>query len=133
MKHVVRLSVLVALLLISGVTAHAQNAQNCWNSSWGSTMPCPVSIPGSFTPVTVGTGSAKAMDAATRRSYLALLNQSSTATVACNFGGTAVINGAGSVTLGPLGGFVWDVGFVPPDQINCIASASSTPLTIESN
>ncbi len=67
------------------------------------------------------------------RSYLAILNQSPTATIACAFGATVpTINGAGSITLLPLAGYVWDfgAGMVPNDPMKCVASVDTTPLTV---
>lgn len=82
------------------------------------------------TAVTVTNSSASALVTG-KRSYLALLNQDSAKTIACSLGGTAVVNGAGSITLAPGGGFVWDVpAAVPADAINCIASQTGATLTI---
>jgi hypothetical protein len=87
-----------------------------------------VSRPMVKTAVTVTGSSAKALNGHTRN-YLAILNESATDTIACNFGSTAVVNGAGSQTIGPLAGFVWDGLFIPSDQINCISSGTSTAVT----
>jgi len=62
--------------------------------------------------------------------FLDLVNESATATVACALGATAVLNGAGSITLPPLWHRSWEGTFVPTDAVNCIASAGSTPATI---
>ena len=67
------------------------------------------------------------------RTYLAILNQSATATIACAFGATVpAINGAGSYTLLPNAGYVFDQssGIVPNDSMMCVASVNSTPLTV---
>lgn len=87
---------------------------------------------GDTTAVTVGTSSAKALAQNAASRYLGIFNLSSTASIACSFGAnsTAALNAAGSIQLPPLGGFVWDV-VVPTDQLNCIASAVSTPMTIQ--
>lgn len=87
----------------------------------------PFSRPAITLSITVGTSSAQA-EVGHSRNYLALLNQSNTATIACAFAQAAVINGAGSITLLPNAGYVFDT-LVPMDAINCIASASA-PLTI---
>jgi len=76
------------------------------------------------------TGTSATKLTANQRQYLAILNDSTADTVACNFGGTAVVNGAGSQTLPPLAGFVWDNGLIPSDAINCISSGTSTAVTI---
>lgn len=92
----------------------------------------PASTPGSFSAVTVGVSSAQALAAVYARHYLHIWNDSTTATIACNLGGAAVINGAGSITIPPGMDNSWDgAAFVPPDQVNCIASSASTPVTIE--
>ncbi len=88
------------------------------------------SRPTNVTAATV-TNSSTQMVPAHQRQYLAILNQSSTATIACNFGGTAAINTAGSFTLAPLGGFVWDNAIIPSNAINCISSVASSPATIQ--
>ncbi len=67
------------------------------------------------------------------RNYLSILNQSATASIACAFGSTVpVVNGAGSITLLPGAGYVWDTGagMVPNDSMKCVASAPTTPLTV---
>ncbi len=81
--------------------------------------------------ITVGAASAVAQ-AVRGRKYLALLNQSSTATISCTIDGTtAVLNAAGTITLLPYAGYVFDnTGFVPNTAITCIASAADTPLTL---
>jgi hypothetical protein len=96
-------------------------------SAWGQTISGLIVV----TPVTVGTGSAQA-SGSHLRTYLALLNVSTTATVYCTLDGSAALATAtaGQITLLPSSGFVWSGGKVPTNQINCIASASSTPFTI---
>ncbi len=81
--------------------------------------------------VTVGNTSGLALANGVRM-YLALLNEDSAKTIACNLGGTAAINTAGSITLAPNGGgFVFDSqNGIPSDAINCIASSASGALTI---
>jgi hypothetical protein len=94
----------------------------------------PNSNAGSTTPVTVGTSSAQALaSAALGRRVLAIDNESATATVACAFGAAAVLNSAGSWTIPPLMTRSWSGSFVPSDQVNCIASAAGTPVTVEAN
>lgn len=72
------------------------------------------------------------------RSYLAIYNQSATATVYIAFDTPAVAAAtAGQLTLGPLEAtsplptsIVWNVPNVPGNAINIIASAAGTPVTI---
>ncbi len=67
------------------------------------------------------------------RTYLAILNQSATASIACAFKDTVpAINGKGSYTLLPNAGYVFDQssGIVPNDSMKCVASADTTPLTV---
>lgn len=80
--------------------------------------------------VTVTGSSASALAAQAGRVYLSLLNQSATDTISCRFAAAAALNTAGNITLAPLGGFVWDAGVIPTDQLFCISSGTSTPLTI---
>lgn len=98
----------------------------------GSIVPKPETGPVTTTAVTVGVASAQAL-AAGSRDYLALINASPSAFVACNFGAAAVVNGAGSITLSPYQSFTWESSFAPDDAINCIASAAATPFTIFSS
>ena len=110
---------ILALLLFWPSVALAQNL--------------PTSHPATITAVSVGVTSAKALGAAAPagRVLLAIDNESASATVACAFGATAALNTAGSFTIPPGVTRVWDDAFIPNDQINCIASAVATPVTIE--
>jgi p-aminobenzoyl-glutamate transporter AbgT len=71
-------------------------------------------------------------EAAHQRTYLAMLNQSGSDTISCTLDGTAaVLNAAGTLTLLPLAGFVFDsTGFIPNNALNCISSGVSTALTL---
>lgn len=92
----------------------------------------PSSVTGSVTPATIGTSSAQVLAAGSRR-LVTIDNESATATIACAFGATAAINTAGSYTIAPGYTRVWDKYPVPADAVNCIASAASTPATVEAN
>jgi uncharacterized membrane protein YedE/YeeE len=93
--------------------------------------------PANVTAVTAGIASA-VVSAAHPRRYLGIFNQSTTATVYIAFGQPAVaVATAGQLTLLPITtppGFSsveWDgSGFVPGNQINVIASAAATPVTV---
>jgi hypothetical protein len=94
----------------------------------------PVSGAGSAGPVTIGTSSGQALaGSALGRRFLAIDNESVTATVACAFGATAALNTAGSWTIPPGMTRTWNGSFVPSDTVNCIASAAATPVTIEAD
>lgn len=93
--------------------------------------------PRTITAVTVTNLSTQALAASNGpRLYLSINNESATATIACNFGGTAVANTAGNYTIGPASTRTWG----PVDResplngaaINCISSAATSPATIES-
>lgn len=92
-----------------------------------------VDVVGAVSAVTVGNSSAQVLAKGPRR-YLDIKNESATASIACNFGGTAALNTAGNYTIPPGWHKSWPDGgntnFVPSDTINCIASASSTPATL---
>ena len=92
----------------------------------------PVSRAINVTAATINTGAAQSVLSQNQgRPYLAILNQSNTASIACSFGTTTpTLNGAGSLTLLPNAGYVWDVGMVPNDAMKCVASADATPLTV---
>ena len=68
-----------------------------------------------------------------RRVYVRLANQSGTATVRCAWGATAAISAdtAGQETLLPYAQMIWEGTFTPNDQLNCIATAGSTPFTYQ--
>jgi hypothetical protein len=94
--------------------------------------------PANVTALTVGTTS-QVVSAARPRRCLSIHNQSTTATVYIAFDRPAVAAAtAGQFTVGPIGvvGGVaqiwwWDgSGFVPANQINMIASAAATPVTV---
>jgi len=102
-----------------------------------STNPFPIS--GSSAPIngssnyaaaTIGASSTSVLASATVRYFLSITNQSAVNNVACNLGGTAVINGAGSIDIPPGWQLVWEGTYVPLDAVNCIASGSSTPITV---
>lgn len=118
---------LALLLVLISVPAAAQNAMPV--------ISLPASGPGGGgTAVTVGAASAQAVAAATGpRKLVAIDNESTTATIACNFGGTAALNTAGSWTIPPGNTRTWAGPFVPTDAINCIASAGGTPATFQVN
>lgn len=89
-----------------------------------------------ITAATVTNASATMVAASTGpRVFVAITNESATATIACNFGGTAVANTAGNYTLGPGTTRTWGPGTeeypVPGGAINCISSAATSPATIE--
>jgi hypothetical protein len=92
--------------------------------------------PAAVTAVTAGIASA-VVSAAHPRRYLGIFNQSTTATVYVAFGQAAVAAATpGQITLLPLTtppGFSsaeWNGPFVPGNQINVIASAAATPVTV---
>lgn len=87
--------------------------------------------------VTVGTSSAQALAAATAtRSFLLIQNLSNSANIACRFGAAAALNTAGSFMIPAGQTFSWDLRdpnqfALPNTAVNCIASAASTPVTIQ--
>lgn len=89
-----------------------------------------VSNPSRYVSASIGTTAAAVLQQGTTRVFLDIVNESSTATVACAFGSTPTINGAGSITLPPLWHRSWENNFIPTDAIYCVSSASSTPVTI---
>lgn len=79
------------------------------------------------------TNSSAQLVAGANRTLIAIDNESTTATIACNFGGTAAINTAGSWTLTPGQTRTWKTDPIPGDAINCISSAATSPATYEVN
>lgn len=90
----------------------------------------PTNGTGAYGGVTVTNTSTEMVPAGTAIVFLQIKNESPTATIACNLGLPAVINGAGSITLTPGGSATWDGSYVPGDAVNCISSAASSPATI---
>lgn len=69
--------------------------------------------------------------AASRR-MIAIDNESTSATIACSFGGTAATNTAGSWTIPPGSTRTWlPPAPIPLDAINCISSAATSAATIQ--
>jgi hypothetical protein len=100
--------------------------------SIGSVISKPTVGTGTFGAATVGVSNA-AIGSGVPTVFLDLINNSQTATICINFGGTATISGsmcaAGELTLPPLYHRSWEGTFVPTDTISAIASAASTPMT----
>lgn len=95
----------------------------------------PSSGPATVTSATVGTSASQILPAATnRRLNLSVCDESASASVAVSLGSTVpAINGAGSWTLASLACISWTGYFVPSDSVHAIASAASTPVTIEAD
>jgi hypothetical protein len=89
-----------------------------------------VSASGSQQAASVGTSPSTVL-AARNRGMLVLDNESATATIACAFGATPALNTAGSWTLPPGTTRSWAGPLVPNEALECISSASATPLTIQ--
>lgn len=84
---------------------------------------------------TVGTSSAQCLAAGTYN-HVQIQNTSASASVACSWGGTAVLNSSGSIQLAAGQPALWGpntAGSPSGVALNCIASAASTPLYVESN
>jgi hypothetical protein len=88
-----------------------------------------------FPGCTVGASSAQCLAASTAINFLQVQNASPSASVACAFGASAVLNSSGSFQLGPGQSAHWgpETAGVPSGALNCIASAASTPLYEEWN
>lgn len=94
----------------------------------------PVSSNANYSAVTVGTSSASILSPFQANIFLDVYNDSATATVCCAFGAAATISGtacaAGELSL-PAGWHrSWENNYIPADQLFCIASAASTPVTL---
>lgn len=88
-----------------------------------------------ITAATIETSSAEELAAASGRQFLAITNESTTATIACNFGGAAALNTAGNYTITPGATRTWSgttaETLVSSSAVNCISDTASTPATIE--
>jgi hypothetical protein len=82
------------------------------------------------TAASVGPSSAQAK-AAGAFNYYFIQNVSASASIACQWAGTAALNSGGSFMLPPYASRTWENNAVPNAALNCIASAAATPATIE--
>lgn len=80
----------------------------------------------------IGSGSSVTLLAADgNRTFLFIANGHATQTVGVNLsGGTALIGGAGTITLAAGGSLLFDFG-VPTNAITAIASGSATPVCVQ--
>lgn len=95
----------------------------------GTVTPSAVSTPG----CTVGTSSGQCLAGLSSARWLQLQNVHATNSIACSWGGTAVLNAAGSFMLAAGQSASWGLitGGVPSQALNCIASGATTPLYVE--
>jgi len=107
-------------------------------------FPAGAQVPPYVHAPTVGTSASQVLGTDNSRKRLIFFNPSSTATIAVcpsvnRDNGAAItcaVNGAGSITILPLGSFIVDSGapgsqgFAMPGPWNAVASGSSTPFTI---
>ena len=84
---------------------------------------------------TVGVASAQCLAAATAVSTLTIQNTSAATSLACKWGGTAILNDSGSFMLAPGQARQWGVSTagLPNNALNCIAPVAATPLYVEYN
>ena len=95
-------------------------------------LPTVSAITGSVSAATITSTSAQVLAGASRK-LLAIDNESLTASIACAFGATAVLNTAGSFTIPAGSTRTWSAYPVPADAVNCISSVASSPATVEAN
>jgi hypothetical protein len=88
-----------------------------------------------FPGCTVTNSSAQCLAAATAVQFVQVQNTHASAAIACNWGGTAVLNSSGSFQLAAGQSASWgpNTGGVPNEALNCIASVASAPLYLEWN
>jgi len=101
----------------------------------GSTTILPTNSSGAYSSVTIGTSASTVIAAAACKVFCDILNNSATATVCVNVGGTATaptagVCPAGEITLPPYWHRSWEADYVPSDAISAISSAASTPATV---
>lgn len=132
----------ISFLLAFLIPCSAFAVANPVTDGYYSTANCPDGMTPCFKPLvqdgtattsgaSVGVASAQVVAAGVVKSGYLICNESATATVACNFGGTAVINGAGSFTFTTLQCISNPPNIIDTSAINCIASGAATPITIQ--
>ena len=118
-------------LCVSGHNAVGLNCQPIGNGFGLPVTSAPQTASGTTSAVSLGTSSTLVIAANAATIGYSICNMSTSANVACNLGGTAVINGAGSYTFG-AGQCLTNSPFVIDKlAINCIASGAATPLTVQ--
>ena len=118
-------------LCVSGHNAVGLNCQSIGNGFGLPVTSAPQTGSSTTSAVSLGTSSTNIIATKAVTIGYSICNMSTSATVACNLGGTAVINGAGSYTFG-AGQCLTNSPFViDTAAINCIASGAATPLTIQ--
>lgn len=91
----------------------------------------PIKGSGAYNPATITNSSTQVLAAGIASAMLDIVNESTTATIACAFGvSAAVINGAGSITIPPGWHRSWEGFFVPTDAVNCISSVASSAASV---
>lgn len=100
-------------------------------------VPCqPVPATRHYPGCTAGTSSGVCLAANTAIQFLQIQNPGTNAgNIACAFGSPAIIGDKSSITLVPGQPASWGLmtGGIPSGQLNCIASAPSTPIYVEWN
>jgi hypothetical protein len=88
-----------------------------------------------FPGCTVGNTTTNCLAASTAVTFLQIQNVDTSASMACAFGVSAVLNDKSSLQLAAGQGASWgpNTGGVPTGQLNCIASGASKPLYVEWN
>jgi len=114
----------------------ASSAQAVQGVTGGVAMPVtPKTQAFTFPGCTVGTTSAQCLAASTATNHIQVQNTSTSATLACSWGGTAALNSSSSFQLAAGQSALWGAATsgVPSQALNCISSAASTPVYLEYN
>lgn len=100
----------------------------------GKVTPAPTNAAGTVSSKTVTNSSASFLSASAATLFLLIKNEDTSASIALNFAaGTAVLNTAGNITLGPGQSITFDGSYVPSGAITAISSAATSPATVIAN
>lgn len=104
-------------------------------ASGGTTTILPTNSAGAYSAITIGSSASTIVAATACKVFCDVVNNSATATVCLNVGGTATAPTAGVCPAGEIGlppGWhrSWEADYVPSDAISAISSAASTPATV---
>jgi hypothetical protein len=123
-SRISQVAAIAVLVLVYAISAYGQTAVQV--------VPPTSSVVSADQAKTV-TNSSAALLAAGTYAFVKVLNQSTSDTIRCRWGATAIAaDTAGQYTILPYSGYIWDASDPPPlnQALNCISSGASTAATV---